>query len=103
MESTMKGLQAMDLAKEISKVPGGDFTIAFFPYSRTKVEASSKLSIREHCKFRPQLPDEVFSIDSENFFLFTDETGSYKMCYRYLIRFMGFPQDNYKLHKIEWL
>jgi hypothetical protein len=25
------------------------------------------------------------------------------MCYRILIRFMGFPQDGYKLHKINWL
>jgi hypothetical protein len=25
------------------------------------------------------------------------------MCYRILIRYMGFPQDGFKLHKINWL
>lgn len=43
------------------------------------------------------------SIDSDNLFLFTDNNGEPKMCYRILIRYMGFPQDGFKLHKIDWL
>ena len=34
---------------------------------------------------------------------YTDEDGNPKMCYRILIRYMGFPQDGFKLHKIDWL
>lgn len=103
METIMDGIDAMRWAKEISKLPDGDFTIAFFPYSRQKGEASNKLQVRKGCKFRTQLPHERFSIDSDNLFLFEDEKGAPKMCYRILIRYMGFPNDKYKLHKINWL
>ncbi len=103
MEMTMTGIQAMQWAKEISKLPDGCFTIAFFPCSRHKGEASATLTVKEGCRWRTQLPEERFSIDSDNFFLFTDADGEPKMCYRILIRYMGFPQDGFKLHKIDWL
>lgn len=103
MEIEMTGINAMQWAKEISKLPDGYFTIAFFPYSRQKNCASSKMEIKEQCKYRSQLPHERFAVDSDNYFLFTDANGNPKMCYRILIRYMGFPQDGYKLHKIKWL
>ena len=99
---TMHIKDAMNWAKEISKLPDGCFTIAFFPYSRQKNQASDKLVIKEGCKYRAQLPQEQFNIDSDNFFLFSDANGEPKMCYKILIRYMGFPQDGYKLHKIIW-
>lgn len=99
----MRGLDALSLAHEISKIPDGTFTIAFFACSRTKDKASEKLTIKEGCKTRAQLPDEAFDIDSDNFFLFTDADGKPKMCYRILIRFMGFPQDNFKLRKTRFV
>ncbi len=99
----LEGIQALRLAKEISKLPDGHFTIAFYPYSQSRNKAESKLKVMEKCKFRAQLPDEQFKIDSENYFLFSDENGDPKMCYRILIRYMGFPHDNFKLHKIKWL
>lgn len=93
----------MQLAKEISKLPDGCFTLAFFPCSRARDEASDKLEIRKGCKFRAQLPDERFSVDSENFFLYADQQGNPKCCYRILIRYIGFPHDNFKLHKVSWV
>ena len=100
---TITGIQAMQWAKEISKLPQGCFTISFFPCSTKKGEASSKLMTKTGCKFRAQLPQERFSIDSDNFFLFTDADGEPKMCYRILLRYMGFPNDNFQLHKVDWL
>ena len=97
------GITALQNAREISKLPDGYFTVAFFPYSRSKGEAGAQLVVKEHCKYRTQLPHERFSVDSENYLLFTDANGDPKMCYRILIRFMAFPQDGYKLHKINWL
>ncbi len=97
------GITALQHAREISKLPDGDFTVVFFPYSRSLGEAGAHLVVKEHCKYRTQLPHERFSVDSENYFLFTDEKGDPKMCYRILIRFMAFPHDGYKLHKINWL
>lgn len=99
----MNGIDALQLAKEISKLPDGCFTIAFYPYSRSRGRASAKLTVKERCKARTQLPEEAFQIDSDNFFLFSDEKGEPKTCYRILIRYMGFPHDNFKLHKINWL
>lgn len=102
-EFEIDGITAMQNALEISKLPDGCFTVAFFPYSRSLGEAGAHLVVKERCKYRTQLPHERFAVDSENYFLFTDENGDPKMCYRILIRFMAFPQDGYKLHKINWL
>lgn len=91
------------MAREISKIPDGTFTIAFYPYNRIKSIASNKLRVIKGCKARAHLPRDKFWIDSENYFLFTDSTGDCKTCYRILIRYMGFPDDNFKLRKIVWL
>ena len=99
----MDGITALQWAREISKLPDGEFTLVFFPYSRQRDEASTELQVRHHCKYRTQLPGERFKVGSENYFLYTDEDGNPKMCYRILIRYMGFPQDGFKLHKIDWL
>lgn len=99
----MTGIEAMQWAREMSKIPQGDFTICFFPYSRIQGMAGEQMIVKEHCKWRAQLPQDCFKVDAENFFLFEDQEGNPKMCYRILIRYMGFPQDGYKLHKINWL
>ena len=87
---------------EVSKVPDGTFTIAFYPYNRTKGEASQQLRTISGCKTRKQLPNDKWSIDSENYFLFEDAKGNPKTCYRILIRFVGFPQDGNELRKVIW-
>lgn len=110
----IKGTHALELAREISKLPEGDFHIVFFPYSRkhpanenshrsSQLRCKAKLRTINHCRWRTQLPHEAFDIDSDNYFLFQDSAGDPKMCYRYLIRFMAFPNDGYKLHPIKWL
>ena len=100
---TIDGMHAMQWAREISKLPDGCFTISFFPYSRTTNTAIAKMKTMEGCKYRKQLPYERFSIGSDNLFLFSDAKGNPKMCYCILIRYMGFPQDGFKLHKVKWL
>lgn len=97
------GPTAMHNAREISKLPDGCFTIVFFPYSRSRGEASAHLRVKEHCRWRTQLPKEKFEVDGENLLLFTDEDDEPRMCWRILIRFMAFPWDGFKLHKINWL
>ncbi len=97
---TIKVIDAIRLAKEISKIPDGRFTIGFFPYNRTTGKASAKLRTIEGCKVRAQLSRERFSIDGDNFFLFEDSEGNPKTCYQALIRFMGFPDDNYQPRKV---
>lgn len=102
-ELILPGTHAMQLAREISRLPDGYFTIAFYPCSLQRNEAGTTLVVKERCRWRTQLPEERFSEDSDNFFLFTDGDGEPRMCYSILVRYMGFPQDDYKLHKIDWL
>lgn len=99
---TITGIRALQWAKEISKLPDGCFTIAFFPYSRSKGRVSAKLVTKAGCKYRAQLPSDRYDIHSDNLFLFTDAQGNPKACYRVLIRYIGFPQDGFKLHKVNW-
>lgn len=99
---TISGIDALQLAREISKIPGGTFTIAFYPYNRIKGVASARLRVIEGCIVRAQLPQDRFWIDSENYFLFSDSQGLPKTCYRILIRFIGFSHQNNKLRKVQW-
>ena len=99
----MDGITAMQLAREMSRMPEGTFTLAFFPYSRKTGRSSARLKVKEGCRWRTQLPRERFDVDSDNLLLFTDGEGRPRMCWRILVRYMGFPQDGFKLHKINWL
>lgn len=98
----IKGIDALRMMHDVSKLPDGCFTISFFPYSRANASASSELITKKGCKVRPQLPEERWSIDSDNYFLFLDGEGKHQTCYRALIRYVGFPNDNFELHKINW-
>ena len=98
----IRGIDAINLATEISKLPDGRFTIMFFPYNSTKGKASATLRVIEQCKVRTQLPEDQFQRDSENFFLFQDKVGKQKTCYRILIRFIAFSSDDYTLRKVNW-
>ncbi len=103
MEETISISEAVRLAREVSQLPEPQcrFTICFFPYSRSKGDASARLVTKEKCTFRTQLPKDKFAVDSDNFFLYSDADGSPKACYRVLMRYIGFAVDNYKLRKIK--
>lgn len=99
---TIKGIDAIRLAQEVSKLPDGSFHLAFFPYNRQTERATSKLKVVEHCKTRAQMPQDKWEVDGDAYFLFEDAKGSPKTAHRILCRFIGYPPD-YKLRKIQWL
>lgn len=102
INDTIKGLSALEMAEAVSKM-GGDFTIAFYPFSRKKQrQGVSELRVMEKCSCRKPLPKDKFDIDGKHFFLFSDSKGSPKSCYRVLIRFMAFSNDGYKLRRVLW-
>ncbi len=101
--NSIRGIDALSLAAEVSKLPDGCFTIAFFKYNSQTGVASDRLRVIDGCKTRTQLPTDAFSKDSDNYFLFQDKDGNPKTCYRCLIRFLGFPNNNFELRKVEWL
>lgn len=95
------GIDAIRMAMEVSNLTGGSFDIAFYPYNRTKQQASDKLTTKKGCTYRAQLPQDKFSVAGDNFFLFKDEHGQEKTCYRVLARYIAFPPD-FKPRKINW-
>ena len=97
----IKGYEAVNLIEATCKM-GGSFTIAFYSYSRSKNRAVKTLKTYHNCTLRKQMPHDKFSIDGANYFLFDAENGEPKMCYKVLIRFIGLPQDNFKLKKVIW-
>jgi len=97
---TIDGHKAIRALEDITKA-GGTFTISFFKYSRAKKEASTKLRTIAGCRCRAQMPHEKWDIDGDNYFLFECLDGP-KACYKYLIRYIGFPSDNYRLKKVKW-
>lgn len=100
MENTMSGYDALRRAETVTAL-GGTFTIAFYPYSRAKGEASTELQVMRGCRTRLQMPHEKWSVDGANYFLFDTDKGEHRMCWRVLIRWISFSDDN-KLYKLIW-
>lgn len=97
---TINGYKAIRAMEDITKA-GGVFTISFFKYNRIKKEASTTLRTITGCRCRLQMPHEKWDIDGENYFLFECSDGP-KACFKSLIRYIGFPSDNYTLKKVNW-
>lgn len=99
---TLRGIDALKKAEAVSKA-GGDFTVCFFPWNRTKPEKGSvKMKTYEHCTMRRPLPHEKWDVDGKNYFLFETMDGKPRLCHRSLIRYMAFSSDDYTLNKISW-
>lgn len=99
---TIKGIDAIRLAQEVSKLPDGSFNVAFYPCNLGKDEVSDTLKEIKGCKTRKQLPQDRWEADGDAYFLFQDSTGKPKTSHRILTRFIAFP-PKFELRKIEWL
>ena len=90
---------AIQRAELVSK-KGGTFSIVFFPYSRTKGNPGTiKVKSFEGCTCRLPLPHDKFDIDGKNYFLFNTADDKPRSCYRCLLRYISFSDEN-KLKKI---
>lgn len=101
---TISGINAIRRAELLCKA-GGDFSICFFPYSRTKQRADGdqlKLKTYERVVLRTPLPHDKFDIDGKHFLLFLTDDQQPRSCYRALIRYIAFSDENYKLKKVIW-
>ena len=99
---TIKGIEAIRLAQEVSKIPELDFHIVFFQYDRQKDKVSDKPRLIKNCKTRAQLPQNKWENDGDTYFLFQDADGNPKTSHRILTRLIAFAPE-YKMRKIEWL
>lgn len=97
----IRGDDAIAMAEMITR-EGGTFSLSFYSYSRSKGKVDTTLTTYHGCRCRKPLPRDKWSVDSKNYFLFDTANGEPKMCYKVLIRFIGFENENYKLKKIKW-
>jgi len=92
---------AIRMMEDVSKLPDGNFNIAFYKYSRSTGIVDKSLCTKKHCRSRLQLPHEKWDVDGDNYFLFTDGDGKPKQCYKILIRYISLSTDGYTLRKVE--
>ena len=99
---TIKGTLALQRAETLSKM-GGTFSIAFFPYSRTKaIPDRIKMKTYSGCRMRTTLPKDKFDIDGKHYLLFLNDKDEPRSCYRSLIRAIGFSDEDNKLYRVIW-
>ena len=60
------------------------------------------MKVMSGCTCRTPLPHDRFDIDGKHFFLFLDKDQKPKTCYRVLIRYIGFSDEDFKLKKVVW-
>lgn len=101
LKETVQGEDAIRMAETITR-EGGTFSISFYHYSRSKGVASDQLTTYHGCRCRKPLPRDRWSVDSKNYFLFDTADGKPKMCYKVLIRYIGFQNQDNRLKKIIW-
>lgn len=99
--NTMSGYDALCRAEAVTAL-GGTFDMAFYPYSRARGEASAELQVCRGCRIRLQLPHEKWNVDGANYFLFDNAAGEHRMCWRVLIRWISFSDEDNKLYKLIW-
>ncbi|KAA6348505.1 hypothetical protein EZS27_004105 [termite gut metagenome] len=97
----ISGAEAIRRARNLKFVPDSYFTLIHLTCNM-KTEECGQTVKHEHCRVRPALREDTFTLDGDLYFTFEDlDTGQPKMCFKRLMRFIAFP-PYYELQKIEW-
>ena len=95
------GNEAIQRMREISRGHNTHFMLLHLTYDR-KTGSGGVFRKVERARLRTAMSDEAFSLPGEHYLPYTDlDTDEPKMCWRKLIRYVGFPPD-YKLLKVDW-
>ena len=98
---TIFGSEAIRRARNLKYVPGATFSLIHLTCN-LKTKECGKLSKTERCRVRLALKEDTFQLDGDLYFTYEDaDTGEPKMCFKILMRFIGFPPDH-ELLKIDW-
>ena len=99
--NTISGNEALRKARELKYIPGASFTLIHLTCN-LKTKKCGEVSKTERARVRPALKEDTFQLDGDLYFTYEDmDTGEPKMCFRKLMRYIGFPPD-YELLKIDW-
>ena len=100
-QSKISGTEAIRRARNLKYVPGATFTLIHLTCN-LKTQRIGETVKHERCRIRPALKEDTFQFDGDLYFTYEDlDTGEPKMCFKCLMRYIGFPPD-YELQKIDW-
>ena len=100
-QSAISGTEAIRRARNLKYVPGASFTLIHLSCN-FKTKECGKTVKHERCRVRPALREDTFQLDGDLYFTYEDlDTGEPKMCFKRLMRYIGFPPQ-YELQKIDW-
>jgi len=100
-QKTISGNEALSKARNLKYLSGIGFTLIHLTCN-LKTKKCGDVSKTERARVRPALKEDTFQLDGELYFTYEDmDTGEPKMCFRKLMRYIGFPPD-YELLKIDW-
>jgi hypothetical protein len=98
---TISGTEAIRRARNLKYVPGAAFTLIHLTCDMKK-KKYGETSKTERCRIRRALNEDTFQLDGDLYFTYEDaDTGEPRMCFKRLMRYIGFPPD-YQLQKINW-
>jgi hypothetical protein len=100
-QKKISGTEAIRRARNLKYVPGACFTLLHLTCNLKTKECGQLVKV-ERCRVRPALREDTFQLDGDLYFPYEDlDTEQPKMCFKKLMRFIGFP-PNYELLKIDW-
>jgi len=98
-QQTISGPEAIRRARNLKYVPGAVFTLIHLTCN-LKTRKCGETVKHEQCRVRKALNEDTFQLDGDLYFTYESD-GEPRMCFRRLMRYVGFPPD-YKLLKINW-
>ena len=98
---TISGVEAIRRARNLKYVPDAVFTLIHLTCN-FKTGRFGETVKHERCRVRPSIKEDTFEMDGDMYFPYEEtDTGEPRMCFKRLMRFIGFP-PNYELIKIKW-
>ena len=96
----ISGTEAIRRARNLKYVPGSSFTLIHLTCN-FKTKQCGETVKNERCRVRPALKEDTFQMDGDLYFTYEDmDSGEPRMCFKRLMRYIGFPPD-YELLKID--
>jgi hypothetical protein len=100
-QKSITGVDAIRRARNLKYVAGASFVLIHVSCNLKTGECGQVVK-HERCRVRAALREETFRMDGDMYFTYEDmDTGEPKMCFKRLMRYIGFPPD-YGLLRIEW-
>ncbi len=97
----ISGVKAIARMRQLRADEQSHFQLHHLTLDLTRNKTDGMHSVMR-ARLRPALPDDLFKRDSDLYLPYIDlDTGEPRMCFKRLIRLVGFPPD-FELLKVDW-